>query len=156
MNFHSFGTRVVIGREKKKEVGGLLSFVTCLIAVTSRHYCRRSVKRGFVSMNSTGSEEPHSTLSKNLIKNWIPLTGPLLGGRALLGGPEYGLVEILQNGACQKKIKNHFIPQFFELSKNSLYSYPQFSELSRNSLNSCAEFCTMVAKSLEKKSGHKN
>ena len=33
MNFHSFGTRVVIGREKK-EVGGLLSFVTCLIAVT--------------------------------------------------------------------------------------------------------------------------
>ena len=92
----------------------------------------------------------HSTLSKNLIKNWIPLTGPLLGGRALLGGPEYGLVEILQNGACQKKIKNHFIPQFSELSKNSLYSYPQFSEISKNSLYSCTELCTMVAKSLEK------
>ena len=58
------------------------------------------------------------------------------GGRALLGGPEYGLMEILQNGACQKKIKNHFIPQFSELSKNSLYS--------------CVELCTMVAKSLEK------
>jgi hypothetical protein len=58
----------------------------------------------------------------------------LLGDRALLGGSEYGLVEVLPNGASQKKIKNHFIPQFSELSKNSLYSYPQFSELSQKTL----------------------
>ena len=88
--------------------------------------------------------------SRVSLQGTVPLTGPLLGGRALLGGSEYGLVEILQNGACQKKIKNHFIPQFSELSKNSLYSYPQFSEISKNSLYSCAELCTMVAKSLEK------
>ena len=34
--------------------------------------------------------------------------GPLQGDRALLGGSEYALVEILQNGACQKNIKNLF------------------------------------------------
>ena len=61
---------------------------------------------------------------------------PSLGGRALLGGPKYGLVEILQNGACKKKIKNNFDQQFSELSKNSIHS--------------CAEFGTMIAKSLKK------
>ena len=45
-------------------------------------------------------------------------------------------------GHARKKIKNNFDQQFSELSKNSIHSF--------------AEFGTMIAKSLKKKSGHKN
>ena len=65
----------------------------------------------------------HSTLRANLIKNWIPLTGPSQGDKALLGGSEYGLVEILQNGACQKNIKNLFDPWCSQLYKDSSQLY---------------------------------
>ena len=56
---------------------------------------------------------------------------PLLGGRALLGGPKYGLVEILQNGACQKNIKNLFDPWCSQLYKDSsqLYHDPTLHSL---------------------------
>ena len=49
--------------------------------------------------------------------------GPLQGDRALLGGSEYGLVEILQNGACQKNIKNLFDPWCSQLYKDSSQLY---------------------------------
>ena len=41
----------------------------------------------------------HSMLSKNLIKSQSLWMEPLQGERALLGGPEYVLVEHLANGA---------------------------------------------------------
>ena len=45
--------------------------------------------------------------------------GPSQGDRALLGGSEYGLVEILQNGACQQNIKNLFDTWCSQLYKDS-------------------------------------
>ena len=49
--------------------------------------------------------------------------GPSQGDRALLGGSEYRLVEILQNGAYQKNIKNLFDPWCSQLYKDSSQLY---------------------------------
>ena len=49
---------------------------------------------------------PHSKPNKILIRNQSLSLGPLQGDRALLGGLEFGVREILANGADQKKLKN--------------------------------------------------
>ena len=47
----------------------------------------------------------HSRLSKILIRNQSLFMGPSQGQRAMLGGPRFGYLEILANGAVQKWIK---------------------------------------------------
>jgi len=58
-----------------------------------------------MKVRSFQKKKIHSRPNKILIRNQSLSMRPLQGNRALLGGPEFGLGEILANGAGQKKIK---------------------------------------------------